>query len=61
VTIHVATAEVDDGPILAQEEVPVLPGDTEEVLHERIKRVERRLYSQTSRHFLATTPQEEAT
>ncbi|HEX8804073.1 MAG TPA: phosphoribosylglycinamide formyltransferase [Acidimicrobiales bacterium] len=61
VTIHVATSEVDNGPILAQQEVPVLPGDTEEVLHERIKRVERRLYPQTIRRFLATTPQEETT
>jgi phosphoribosylglycinamide formyltransferase-1 len=53
-TIHVATAEVDDGPILAQEEVPVRPDDTEDSLHERIKRVERRLYPQTIRRFLAT-------
>jgi len=44
VTVHVAKLEVDDGPILAQEAVPVLPDDTEETLHERIKQVERRLY-----------------
>ncbi len=43
-TIHYATLEVDDGPILAQEAVPVLPDDTRETLHERIKDVERRLY-----------------
>jgi phosphoribosylglycinamide formyltransferase-1 len=43
-TVHLATLEVDDGPILAQEAVPVLPGDTVETLHERIKQVERRLY-----------------
>ena len=42
--MHVATLEVDDGPILAQEAVPVLEGDTVESLHERIKEVERRLY-----------------
>lgn len=43
-TVHYATLEVDDGPILAQEAVPVLEGDTVETLHERIKEVERRLY-----------------
>ena len=34
---------VDSGPILAQERVPVMPSDTQETLHERIKVVERRL------------------
>ncbi len=43
-TVHLVTEEVDSGPILAQEAVPVLDGDTEEILHERIKQVERRLY-----------------
>lgn len=48
-TIHVATLEVDSGPILAQEAVPVRPGDTAESLHERIKAVEHRLYPETIR------------
>jgi phosphoribosylglycinamide formyltransferase 1 len=52
-TVHVATLEVDAGPILAQEAVPVYPGDDEESLHERIKAVERRLYPQTIRAVLA--------
>jgi phosphoribosylglycinamide formyltransferase-1 len=43
-TVHFATLEVDDGPVLAQEKVRVLPGDTPASLHERIKEVERRLY-----------------
>src|SRR5918994_2856363 len=51
-TVHVATIEVDHGPILAQEAVPVLPGDTPETLHERIKQVERRLYPQVLREML---------
>jgi phosphoribosylglycinamide formyltransferase 1 len=46
-TVHLATLEMDAGPILAQEVVPVLPGDTEESLHERIKVVERALYPAT--------------
>jgi len=46
-TVHLATLEMDAGPVLAQEVVPVLPGDTEESLHERIKVVERALYPAT--------------
>jgi phosphoribosylglycinamide formyltransferase 1 len=46
-TVHVATVELDAGPILAQGVVPVLPDDTESSLHERIKVVERSLYPAT--------------
>ena len=46
-TVHIATEEVDAGPILAQEAVVVEPEDTVESLHERIKAVERRIYVQT--------------
>ena len=52
-TVHVATLEVDCGPILAQEAVPVLAGDTAETLHERIKEVEHRLYPETIRQFIS--------
>lgn len=52
-TIHVATLEVDAGPILAQVAVPVLDDDDEASLHERIKAVERRLYPDTIRAVLA--------
>jgi phosphoribosylglycinamide formyltransferase-1 len=37
---------VDSGPIISQRRVPVLPGDTESELHERIKVVERELLVQ---------------
>ncbi|HMK97891.1 MAG TPA: phosphoribosylglycinamide formyltransferase [Acidimicrobiales bacterium] len=57
-TVHVATEEVDDGPILAQREVPVLPGDTEATLHERIKSVERQLYPETIRNFISQLQQQ---
>jgi phosphoribosylglycinamide formyltransferase-1 len=42
-TIHRVTPVVDDGPLLATAEVPLLPGDDETTLHERIKAAERRL------------------
>ena len=46
-TVHVATLEMDAGPVLAQKAVRVVPGDTEATLHERIKVVERVLYPAT--------------
>ena len=46
-TVHVVDAGVDTGPVLAQREVAVLPGDDEARLHERIKDVERELLVQT--------------
>jgi len=42
-TVHLVDAGMDTGPILAQEPIPVLDGDNEETLHERIKVIERRL------------------
>jgi phosphoribosylglycinamide formyltransferase-1 len=41
VTVHLVDSGVDSGPVLAQAPVPVLPGDDEDTLHERIKTVER--------------------
>lgn len=52
-TVHVAGLDVDTGPILAQEAVAVLPGDTEATLQERIKGVERRLYPEVLRRIIA--------
>jgi phosphoribosylglycinamide formyltransferase-1 len=42
-TVHMVDEGVDSGPVLAQERVAVLPGDTAETLHERIKEIEHRL------------------
>ncbi len=51
-TIHIATAELDAGPIIDQEAVRVLDGDTEETLHERIKIEERKLYPRVIRDII---------
>ncbi|TFC90220.1 phosphoribosylglycinamide formyltransferase [Cryobacterium sinapicolor] len=45
-SLIVVDTGVDDGPIIAQERVPVLPDDTQASLHDRIKIVERRLLVQ---------------
>lgn len=42
-TVHLVDGGVDTGPVLAQEAVPVEPGEPTADLHERIKTVERRL------------------
>ena len=43
-TVHFVRAAMDDGPIIAQAEVPVLPGDTPELLAARVLVAEHRLY-----------------
>jgi phosphoribosylglycinamide formyltransferase-1 len=43
-TVHLVTAVTDDGPILAQAAVPILPGDTPDALAERVLVQEHRLY-----------------
>ncbi len=52
-TVHWVTPEVDVGPALARAEVPILSGDDEVTLHERIKLQERRLIVQTVCHLAA--------
>lgn len=42
-TVHVVDEGIDTGPVLVQERVPIVAGDDEAALHERIKIVERRL------------------
>lgn len=43
-TVHIVDAGMDTGPIVMQERVPVLPGDTPEALHARIQEAEHRVY-----------------
>jgi len=46
-TVHIADAEYDEGRILAQQKVPVLPDDTPDSLAARVLTVEHRLYAET--------------
>jgi phosphoribosylglycinamide formyltransferase-1 len=43
-TVHFVNREIDAGEIVAQQRVPVLPGDTPESLHARIQAAEHELY-----------------
>ena len=50
-TVHEVTPVLDDGPILGQAHVPVLPGDTEATLGARVLAMEHRLYPAVLRRF----------
>ena len=43
-TIHLVTNDLDDGPVLGQARVPVLPGDDEASLSARVLAEEHKLY-----------------
>ena len=51
-TVHFVTAALDHGPIIAQASVPVLPGDTADILAARVLREEHLLYPRAIRWFL---------
>jgi len=51
VTVHFMVEEVDAGPVVAQEAVPVLPGETKESLLERLHPVEHRLLARAVADF----------
>lgn len=53
-TVHLVTETMDEGPILAQAAVPVLPDDTEEILAERVLRQEHVIYPNALRLFVAS-------
>jgi phosphoribosylglycinamide formyltransferase 1 len=46
VTVHFVDQGIDTGPIIAQETVAILQGDTAETLHKRIQEAEHRVYPQ---------------
>lgn len=51
-TVHLVTPELDDGPILGQAAVPVMDGDTEESLADRVLVQEHRLYPVALRRLI---------
>jgi phosphoribosylglycinamide formyltransferase-1 len=55
-TVHLVTAEVDAGPILAQARVPVLPGDTAGTLAARVLEAELALYPAAIADWLRAWP-----
>ncbi|HAV08464.1 MAG TPA: phosphoribosylglycinamide formyltransferase [Rhodobacteraceae bacterium] len=52
-TVHLVTPELDDGPILGQARVPVLPDDTEATLAARVLAREHQLYPAVLRRFVS--------
>jgi phosphoribosylglycinamide formyltransferase-1 len=51
-TVHLVTAGVDEGPVLGQARVPILPGDTEHMLSDRVLAQEHQLYPATLAAFV---------
>jgi formyltetrahydrofolate-dependent phosphoribosylglycinamide formyltransferase len=52
-SVHLVTAELDDGPVLGQIEVAILPGDMANTLADRVKMAEYQLYPKTLADFVA--------
>lgn len=50
-TVHLVTPALDDGPLLGQARVPILPGDSETSLAARVLEAEHQLYPATLRRF----------
>ena len=51
-SVHIVTAELDDGPVLGQVPVAILPGDTLETLAERVLIAEHQLYPRVLADFV---------
>jgi phosphoribosylglycinamide formyltransferase-1 len=54
-TVHLVTPALDDGPIVGQAAVPVLPGDDEDRLAARVLKAEHQLYPAALRAFITGT------
>ena len=54
-TVHFVTDELDSGPIILQEKVKVLAGDTEKTLHDRIHEAEHRIYPEAVKAVILRT------
>lgn len=52
-SVHLVTAELDDGPLLGQTEVAILPGDTPDTLAARVLIAEHQLYARTLAEFVS--------
>jgi phosphoribosylglycinamide formyltransferase 1 len=52
-SVHLVTAELDDGPVLGQTEVAVLPDDTAETLTARVKMAEHQLYPRVLAQYVS--------
>jgi phosphoribosylglycinamide formyltransferase-1 len=52
-TVHEVTAALDDGPILGQAQIPILAGDTPDLLSARVLVQEHKLYPAVLRRFAA--------
>ncbi|MES2494863.1 MAG: phosphoribosylglycinamide formyltransferase [Pseudomonadota bacterium] len=53
-SVHVVTAALDDGAVVAQARVPILPGDTPEMLADRVLIEEHRLYPAAVAAYIRT-------
>ena len=53
-SVHIVTADLDNGPVLGQARVPVLPGDDEASLAARVLKEEHRLYPKCLAEFCRT-------
>lgn len=59
-SVHVVTVELDDGPVLEQIEVAIVPGDTAASLADRILIAEHQLYPRTLARFVTADTRPDA-